>query len=122
MSRRSRLPVLWALELAGAIADQAGSRRPPATDDELWQFVHDHFGESLVRDVHPDCVARGHVAPFTAFADAYFARVPLVLWIGSRGLAGKTYLLGLLIATEVATLGAGVSLFGGSREQAVIAF
>ena len=30
MSRRSRLPVLWALELAGAIADQAGSRRPPA--------------------------------------------------------------------------------------------
>ena len=49
-------------------------------------------------------------------------RVPFALWIGSRGLAGKTYLLGLLIATELATLGTGVSLFGGSREQAVIAF
>jgi hypothetical protein len=57
------------------------------------------------------------VAPFTAFADAYFARHPVVLWQGSRGLAGKSFLLATLAWLEMVALGAGVSLLGGSGAQ-----
>ena len=40
------------------------------------------------------------------------------VWIGSRGLAGKSFLLALLGLTEAVTLGASVNILGGSGEQA----
>ncbi len=94
---------------------------PPGNDQELWEYVRDTWGVEIPRLVHPDCEGR-HRAPFAAFADAYFSRVSTTLWIGSRGLGGKTFLLALLTATEAATLGAEVSLLAGSEEQARIAF
>ena len=36
-----------------------------------------------------ECVAKGHGAPFQAFADAYFGRQPNIPVIGSRALSGK---------------------------------
>lgn len=89
----------------------------PKTDDELWDYVKRTWGYEIPRAIHPDCVVKGHVAPFTAFADSYFARVPNSLWIGSRGFSGKTMLSSLLCITEETTLGADVTLLGGSLEQ-----
>lgn len=85
----------------------------PVNDEQLWEFVATVLGVEIPRiKVCPD-----HVAPFTAFADAYFARHPVMLWQGSRGLAGKTYLLAALAWMEQVLLGAGVSLLGGSGAQ-----
>ena len=93
----------------------------PKDDEGLWNYVKDHWGIEIPREVHPDCVTRGHVSPFKAFADAYFVRVDTALWLGSRGLSGKTFMLALLAITEQVTLGAGVALIGGSREQSQLA-
>lgn len=95
----------------------------PQTRDELWEKVRDTWGVEIPREVHPDCVHRGHVAPFTAFADSFFAEteigalIPVSLWLGSRGLSGKTFLLALLAISEQVWLGSEVSLLGGSLEQ-----
>ena len=109
-------------EMAELRARAADHLRPaPRDDDELWVYVRETWGVEIPRLVHPDC-SGVHAAPFTAFADAYFARIPTAVWIGSRGLGGKTFLLALLAATEAATLGAEVSILGGSEEQARIAY
>lgn len=96
----------------------AGSAsKAPQTDDELWDYVKHTWGVEIPRYVHPECLTKGHSPPFTAFADAYFARHPNILIPGSRGLSGKTFLAALLSVTEEATLGADVDLLGGSLEQ-----
>lgn len=61
---------------------------------------------------------RDHSTPMDAVADAYFAEHAVVVWLGSRALAGKTVALATLAVTEAITLGAGVTLLGGSGEQA----
>ena len=58
-----------------------------------------------------------HCAPFTAFADAFFARSPFCVWKASRGFGGKSMMLAALSAVEAAVLGSGVSLLGGSGQQ-----
>lgn len=58
-----------------------------------------------------------HVAPFTAFANAYFVRDHIAVWKASRGFGGKTVLLALLVLTEAITMGASINLLGGSGEQ-----
>lgn len=62
-------------------------------------------------------VCDDHCAPFDAFRDAYFADAPIMLWEASRGFGGKSYLLAVLSLTEQVTLGADVTLLGGSGEQ-----
>ena len=76
-------------------------------------FVEATFG------VHVPAVAccADHQSPAQAFCDAYFARYPVALWVGSRGFAGKTTLLGLLALTEAITLGVDVTILGGSGQQ-----
>ena len=59
----------------------------------------------------------GHTSPFEALADAFFARAPVSVWKGSRGLAGKTMLMGGLSWAEGALLGAKVMTLGGSGQQ-----
>lgn len=87
--------------------------RLPRTDDELWAVVRYLWGVEIPRVR----VCADHVAPFDAFADAYFARYPVTVWKASRGLAGKTFGLAHLTATEISLLGASATILGGSLEQ-----
>ena len=83
------------------------------TDDQLWHYVCQSWGVAIPRLA----VCPTHVAPFTAFADAYFARDSMVVWEGSRGLAGKSFLLSLLGLTIACTRGGDVNILGGSGQQ-----
>lgn len=89
----------------------------PEDDEHLHDWVHLYLGVWIPREVHPECRAKGHVAPFTAFADAYFARSDISVWKASRGLGGKSFLLALLTLTEMITLGASTRVLGGSGKQ-----
>lgn len=89
--------------------------RLPADDDELWWTVFGMWGYRIPRTA----VCPGHVAPFRAFADAYFARYPSMIWKASRGLGGKSRTLGILGLTEATLLGCEVSILGGSSAQSL---
>jgi len=86
---------------------------PIETDDDLRTFLKVAWGV-VIPDVR---VCEGHVSPFEAFSEAFFARYPVTVWKGSRKLAGKTFTLGTLGLTEAATLGCDVNVLGGSGEQ-----
>lgn len=98
--------------------------RPPVTPEELWEYVYALWGLRIPRVR----VCPGHCAPFDAFADAFFGarwtptggfvgRVSTAVWKASRGLGGKTTLLGVLALTELVALGATVTILGGSGVQ-----
>ena len=96
--------------------------RLPSTDEELYWAVRVMFGVKIPRTQ----VCIDHVAPFTAFADAYFGRNSLdptgqvdsiALWHGSRGLSGKSFMLSILGLTNAFLLGVDVNLLGGSLAQ-----
>src|SRR3982750_4551276 len=89
--------------------------RLPQDDDELWWTVFGLWGYRIPRVA----VCPGHVAPFTAFCDAYFARSTTAIWKASRGLGGKSRTLGILGLTEAALLGCEVSILGGSSAQSL---
>lgn len=89
--------------------------RWPETDEELWEFVDLVWGVRIPRVA----VCPGHVAPFTAFADAYFCRAQVDIWKASRGFGGKSHLLALLAVTEALTLAADVNVLGGSAAQSL---
>lgn len=88
--------------------------RLPETDDELYQLVKALWGVTIPRNkVCPD-----HIAPFEAFADAYFGRDGSIsLWHGSRGLSGKSFMLSVLGITKAFLLGADTNMLGGSLAQ-----
>jgi hypothetical protein len=95
------------------VAPRVELSRPPETEDELWHVVKALWGIELPRQQ----VCDGHVAPFTAFAHAYFSTYPnWALWYGSRG-TGKSYMLALLGLTKAALLEINVTLLGGSMAQ-----
>jgi hypothetical protein len=85
----------------------------PQTDDELehavWELLHLRIPK---RPVTP-----GHVSPWQAFCDAYFARAPVSVWLGARAVAGKSFTLAVLAWMEAVTLQASVSILGGSADQ-----
>jgi hypothetical protein len=85
----------------------------PQTDDELWAWVFHTWNVAIPRTG----VCPGHVSPFQAFADAYFARDSMIVWEASRGLGGKSFLLALLGLTIACTRGGDVNILGGSGEQ-----
>ena len=89
--------------------------RFPKNDDELWWWVYATWGVRIPR--HKVCP--NHVAPFTAFADAFFARAPVMIWKASRGFGGKTQLISLLGMSELVALGAFVTILGGSGAQSL---
>lgn len=81
----------------------------PDNDAKLWWWIWFQFGVAIpaTPSLNPECRARGHVTPFSVFADTFFQRYPFTVVKASRGLAGKTFL--------AATLGAAVSVrFGGT--------
>lgn len=87
--------------------------RPPVTDDELHHLVQALWGITIPRQkICPD-----HVAPFTAFSQAYFSRNPnAAVWYGSRG-TGKSLLLAVLALTKALTIGVDITILGGSMAQ-----
>lgn len=85
----------------------------PRTGDDLWNWVRAILGVSIPREQ----VCEDHSAPFDAFRAAYFADSPIILWEASRGFGGKSFQLAVLSLTEQITLGADVTLLGGSGEQ-----
>ncbi len=87
--------------------------RLPQDDDELWEYIRVVWGITVPRV----SVCRDHRAPFDALADAYFGRSPVSVWKASRGFGGKSTLMGLLCVVEAATLGAQVTVLGGSAAQ-----
>ncbi len=90
-------------------------RLPIRDEDALRAFVERAFGVRI-----PDVqVCPRHSTPWRAFADAYFGRSPISVWKGSRGFGGKSFTLALLGLTEALTLGAEVSILGGSGQQSL---
>jgi hypothetical protein len=86
---------------------------PIRNEDTLREFVRLAWGVTI-----PDQrVCQNHSTPWRAFCDAYFAGAPVIVWHGSRGFAGKSYLLAVLALTEAVTLGVDVNVLGGSGEQ-----
>lgn len=87
--------------------------RPPKDNEELHGLVKALWGVNFpTRSVCPD-----HVAPFSVFADAFFARAPQILLHGSRGLSGKSFMASKLGLTEAVVLGCDVNILGGSFAQ-----
>jgi hypothetical protein len=89
--------------------------RGPRTDDELYELVKAMWGHTIPR--HKVC--SDHDAPFDAFAEAYFRRMPSILIHGSRGLSGKSRLMSILGLTVASVLGSDVNIVGGSLNQSI---
>jgi len=87
--------------------------RLPQDDDELWHYLQVVWGMTVPRHA----VCPNHQAPFDALANAYFAKSPISIWKASRGFGGKSTLMGTLCAIEAATLGAQITVLGGSASQ-----
>ena len=98
---------------AGTRPSQFVIKRLPADPDELWWTVFALWGYRIPRVR----VCPGHVAPFTAFSEAYFAQEPAAVWKASRGLGGKSRTLAVLGLTEAVLLGCEVTVLGGSGGQ-----
>ncbi|CAB4176097.1 hypothetical protein UFOVP978_8 [uncultured Caudovirales phage] len=82
-------------------------------DDSLHLFVEHVWGVKIPRN----SVCPNHVAPFTAFANAFFDRDAVQIWKASRGFGGKSWLLGTLTLTEAVIRGAMATILGGSASQ-----
>lgn len=82
-------------------------------DDELDQALRDYLGIKLP---NLKCCER-HATPWQALHDAFFARAPISVWKGSRGMAGKTHTLAALSMAEALFLRADVNILGGSGVQ-----
>jgi hypothetical protein len=95
------------------VGTKEGAVPCPRTDDELHDAIIKYFGVNIPRRA----ICKNHVAPFTAFADAFFARQHMAVWKASRGFGGKSMLLALLALAEAVFIGAQVNLLGGSGEQ-----
>lgn len=109
-------PIRDRLEQAASQAQQKALidvRHAPTNDIALKAHLFNQFG-IVIPDVQ---VCSSHTTPFRAFADAYFARFGVTVWKASRGFGGKSYLLALLGHCEADTLGAEVTILGGSGEQ-----
>lgn len=99
--------------LRDRLGTTAGTESPLANRRELHQWIADRLGVHVPE--RRVCV--DHRAPMDALADAYFAESPRAVWMASRAFGGKSVLLASLALAEATTLGAGVTLLGGSLRQ-----
>ena len=84
----------------------------PSNKFQLQQWLDLFFGLK----VPSTSVCPGHSAPLDAAWASYSASSPVVVWKASRGLGGKTTLLGTLALLELLD-GANVNVLGGSAKQ-----
>lgn len=86
---------------------------PITTEHALKECVRTAWGVKI-----PDKqICEDHSTPWEAFSEAYFAKHRMIIWEGSRGFSGKSFLLALLGLTEAVTLNCDVNILGGSGEQ-----
>lgn len=85
----------------------------PQNPAEFGELLHAMTGLHL----NNKRVCTGHSSPLEACWDAYTGEHPVVVWKGSRGLAGKTTAMAGLVLVEAVTLAARANLLGGSGEQ-----
>jgi hypothetical protein len=97
------------------VASQYVFARWPTTDEELYWWVAGVWGFRIPNTQ----VCPNHSTPFAAFAEAFFARVPVSVWKASRGLGGKSNTLALLVLSEAVILGSQASILGGSAAQSL---
>lgn len=88
---------------------------PPKTDEELKAYLKFFWDIEFPDKCHADCIGKC-TPPFKVFADAYFARYPLILLKGARG-CGKSIILGTLALTEQVSMNLEVLVLGGSQTQ-----
>lgn len=88
---------------------------PITNEAELDMFVTQVLGIKIPKVA----VIPGHVSPWAAFVRAFFAADPLLIWWGSRGFAGKSFLLAALAIALAVGLGIDVSILGGSYQQSL---
>jgi hypothetical protein len=103
----------WLLDGLTASREAADALPKLEEEQELRTFLDDKFGIRIPNKR----VCKHHSTPWRALCDAYFARHRVCVWKGSRGLAGKTFLLSALGLAEALTLRADVVVLGGSGEQ-----
>lgn len=89
---------------------------PPRNKAQLQQWMWKVLGLWVSDAVHPDCAGK-HRPPLDALWGAYSGQDARSVWKASRGLGGKTVMLAGLCLAENITLGAGVTLLGGTGEQ-----
>lgn len=87
--------------------------RLPQDRDELWMYLKVVWGITIPRQK----VCEHHSTPFEALAQAYFGETPISIWKASRGFGGKSQTLAALVCIEAATLGAEITVLGGSAQQ-----
>jgi len=86
---------------------------PLRTEAELSLYLDKAFGMRF-----PDLqVCQGHVSPWRAICDAFFARHRVAVWLASRSFGGKSYALAALGLAEATALKADVNILGGSGKQ-----
>lgn len=87
------------------------------TPEQLYDYVWGTFGIAIPRVK----VCAKHQSPWAAFCAGYFSSVEhsVIVIKGSRGLAGKSWLVALLGAVIGTTLRGDVTILGGSGEQAL---
>ncbi len=89
------------------------SQTPPEDDTWLYWWLRQFYG--LTFPTRACC--QEHTATFKILADAFFARHPVTVVKGSRGLAGKSLLFGVAGSLRAALKHHEVNIFGGSGEQ-----
>ena len=85
----------------------------PLDEEQLDSFLKVAFGISIPKKA----VCEHHCAPWDAFTFGYYAKGGIGVIKGSRGLAGKSFLLGVLQSAEAVMLGAHSNVLGGSAQQ-----
>ncbi len=96
---------------------KAQAQIPHGDDDALYEYIKNVWGVVLPRTSHcPNCTA-----PFKVFADAFFARYPMIILKASRG-SGKSVLLALLSLVEQVQLNQYVMILGASEVQSKVVF
>jgi hypothetical protein len=85
----------------------------PKTEEELAELIYEYLGVRIPNVV----VCPDHSTPWRALCDAYFATHPWSVWLGARGLAGKTYLAAVLGWVTSVTKKVSTSIIGGSGDQ-----
>lgn len=110
-------PIEHVFTVAQEDVARAVTSEPTAPTIRAEADLRDYLRNSFGAELPSTRCCHGHVTPWEFFVAAYFAKYPVIVLKGSRGLAGKTWTVGLLALTEACVLRADVTVLGGSGAQ-----